>query len=772
MLIQRTLLIALTVTGCTDVPEDDLGEATQALAPVVTLRALWNPTTGDNALTTNPAWAPAGYTSYRTEGRIFSPTSPPPPDTLPLWTWYGAARGDYMTTTNPYWDPAGGSVRNNYTYVRLEGYVHALPVAGTHPLQMWWSPSRGDNWTSSDPRLTSDTSQISSPDYDFVRPDGFILPATTPQSPMLKENFRWGDLNGTPGARDLLVLRERWRDVASVFTAAQLDSLVFGPGYPNLRDYVAALSQNRFNWRRGAIIGEYTYPDDPTTNGDESSYHVAVPDGTSTRMVFVTLRGASGDRIAATAPSTVVTGGGADCFETFQIHDQNGGDLLSGDRVALKSCDGGWLRESGGVVTADAASPVYFTIFGAAAPITTETTVSLQAASGRYLYEDVAAGRVRATTSSTPSRVFELAKSGPDVERSARMMIALAAASGYNFRTHDKDGNGMIDADELSLVLMVATPSNRGGASRSMRAMVIPNTSPALLMGPRLVSSMGDRMSFMTLAHEMLHHFVGYEMYPGNSSLSTMAATIFGNVDDRRTFMLDPMTRVRLGWVEPDIQAFEATGASGLQYTPDATGVRPLLIYDPRKYDTAAKSGEYFYVEFRNRDRSGYDADTSGRGVAVWRVTTNRANTFAASGTGGSTLWTATDGTITPTYADGTPSAFRLEVGASTTTSAAVAVEWSNNGTLRPRLDGGSAVLRPGQIAQLDGMLPVSAVDLTARIVDDTGTSTPLTFWNTPTQSLAYVNLPASLAEGRYLIYLKNGTRESNGHPIEILPPL
>jgi hypothetical protein len=241
MLLKRTLLIAMTLTSCTDV-EEDLGETTQALGPVVTLRALWNPTTGDNALTSNASFAPAGYTAYRTEGRIFSPSAPRPPDTLPLWTWYGAARGDYMTTTNPYWDPATGTVRNNYTFVRFEGYVHALPVAGTHPLQMWWSPSRGDNFTTSDPRLTSDISQISTPDYDYVRADGYILPATTPQAPMLKENFRWGDLGGTPGgprgARDLLVMRQKSRDVASVFTPVQIDALVFGPGFPNLRDYI------------------------------------------------------------------------------------------------------------------------------------------------------------------------------------------------------------------------------------------------------------------------------------------------------------------------------------------------------------------------------------------------------------------------------------------------------------------------------------------------------------------------------------------------------
>jgi hypothetical protein len=283
---------------------------------------------------------------------------------------------------------------------------------------------------------------------------------------------------------------------------------------------------------------------------------------------------------------------------------------------------------------------------------------------------------------------------------------------------------------------------------------------------------MGDRMSFMTLAHELLHHFISYEMYPGNNSLSTMAATIFGDVDNRLTFMLDPMSRVRLGWVEPDIQAYEATGFSGTQYTPDSTGVRPLLIYDPRKYDTATKRGEYFYVELRNRDRDGYDTNSSGRGVAIWRVTTNRANTFAPTGTGGSTLWTATEGTITPTYSDGSASAFRIEVGASTPTSFGIGVEWSNNGTLRPRLDGGSVVVRAGQIAQVEGMLPVSASGMTASIVGADNVPIPVTFWGTPTTSLAYVNVPGTLAEGDYRIYLTNGTRQSNGHRIHIQPAL
>jgi hypothetical protein len=262
--------------------------------------------------------------------------------------------------------------------------------------------------------------------------------------------------------------------------------------------------------------------------------------------------------------------------------------------------------------------------------------------------------------------------------------------------------------------------------------------------------------------------------------MSTMSATIFGNIDDRRSFMLDPWHRLRLGWMEPEIQAFNATGASNTQLAPDMTGVRPLLIYDPRRYDLDTRTGDYFLVEYRTNGRSGYDQDVSSAsvdrtGMAIWQIREGSliVETFAPDGIGGSQLWDSGDGTITPLYADGTSSPFRLRVGPTSLTSFGATVEWTDDGLLRPRIDGGTTVIRPGQIAILDGMFAVDATGAGARFFNRaTGVWTTATLATPWTSSRVLVNVPATLGEGDYLLYLSRSSRESNGHPIEILPPL
>jgi M6 family metalloprotease-like protein len=797
MTIKRTWL-ALALASCALDAEPELDEVEQALGPTVTLRTHFNSSTGDHYLTA--VTSPAGYTQLRFEGRIFSPTAPQPPDTLPLYTWYGAARQDYLTSSDEYWwecPNPGVTIKNNYRCIRLEGYVHERPVAGTLLLQQWWSGSRADNRTTADPTITIDINATLDPDYEHVDNLGYVLPPTSDQPPALRTDFGWGNLEAT-GTRKLIVFRQKSLNVSSAHTNAAMDDLVFGPSFPNAKDYFNEVSQGRFGWERAALLGEYTYPNDLETWGNEHDYDMAFQDGLTTRMVFASLRAQSGDDVAALAQDHVaaVDVGWNDFFVTFQLHDVNGGDLMDNDLVAFKSCDGRWLRESNGSVTADAtsSSAARFRIRGpTTVPIIHNTQVLLQSeASGRYLYEDTD-HRIRANTMAMASSVFRIRKAIPDNERQARAMITAAALAGHDFRVYDTDGSGVIESDELTILVTIATRTNRGGSNRGFRTFYIPNTSPPLFMGPRGIASVGDRMSFMTLAHELMHTLGVGELY-GNGQLSTMSETIYGDIDERETWWLDPWLRMRFGWVEPDIQAFNAVGASGAQRNPDSSSVRPLLVYDPREYDVESGTGEYFLVEFRTNQLAGYDTDAmdfgtgsnpdpARHGMVVWNVADRGAKTFATSGGsvsfGSDRPWTSLDGTIIPQYSDGTSSEFRLRVGETTTTSTQAHVEWTANGQLRPRIDGGTTVIRAGQIAFVDGMFAVDARESSgARFVDDDGNSTPASFapisTTTPwTTSRVYVTVPSTLGPGNYRLYVwKNVTsRESNGHPIEIVFP-
>jgi M6 family metalloprotease-like protein len=781
--------MVMVLAGCAVDGDLELGEANQELGAVVSLRSHYNPITGDNYLTTSTA-QPSGYTQIRFAGRIFDPSEPQPPDTLPLYSWYGAARQDYLTTTDPYWNEPVGTIKNNYQCLRLEGYVFKDPVAGTQPLQMWWSSTRADNFTTSDPRITIDTGTTTSPDYVYVHTEGHVLPMTTEQPPALKDNFRWRAWDNSTGSRDLLIIQESFSDLAMRQTTAQLDQLAFGPGFPNVRDFSLENSQSRFAFRRGGVIGPYVYPDDPDTSGNESSYHDSWTDGsTSDKIVFAVLRGPSGAKVSAVSLTSVTAGGGNDNQELLQLHDVNGGNLMYGDVVAFKTGDGRWLRESGGTITADATSPgtaSRFTIRAATSgQILSGASVTLEATSGSYLFEDTTTSRIRAAALA-PGSVFTLEKNCcPDIERQTKAMITRAALTGYNFRVHDKDGDGTIEQHELAIAIMSASPTGDGGSSRSVGTIQIPGTLPPLFLGDNLVSAMGESASFMTLAHELMHQLGAIDLYGGaspNSKLSTMAATIFNNIDDRRSFMLDAWHRLRLGWIDPEIHAFGPAGASSYQYKPDTNGVRPLIIYDPRRYDTDTRSGEYFLIEFRTNELPGYDQNVSSsspaRGMAVWQISEGAAGRsiehFSPDGVGQSRLWTNADGTFTPRYIDGSASAFRLRVAPTVTGASAAWVEWTGNGQLRPRIDGGTIVTRPGQIAIVDGMFSVDSTTAGARFVNRTTlASTPATFTLPWLGNRVLVVVPA-LASGEYLLYLSKGStsRTSNGHPIEVLPPL
>lgn len=800
--VARALAMALLAAGCggeldesTEVV-DRLDEALSA-GDLVDLRAFHNPLAGDWAVSTNPSFYAAGYGASRLEGRIFSPDRPQPPSTRRLYTWYSASRRDYFTTTNTYWAGSPGVTRDGYSFVRMEGYVHDRAVAGTHELQLWWSPSSADNRTTSDPSVTGKRGTTLAPDWGFARAEGYAYPPSTVQAPATPAAFHAGTMGGGPrGERDLAVFMLSYADSPMRHTNAQYDALFFGPGFPNVRDHAREGSLGAFAWRRGGVLGPYTVPDDPDTTGNESSYR-HVWDGTWDGYLFLGIRSSAGKLVSALGGG----GGGAGLadryvsWENFALVDVNRGALVHGDTVAFKTVTGHFLRESGGALAASGtsagASSSRFVVrkVTGTGQIRPADAVTLQSvATGRYL---VASGSSLSLSATSPGAggAFTLPKGAADLERQTRDAVRLAAAAGFDFARFDRNADGLVQPGELELLMIGSGPSVvDGAATRFVGRFTIPGRT--LRIESRSVCGMGEDFSLASAAHELMHLLGTIDLYGAsglNQNLTLMGATIYGVADNRQVYHLDPWHKMRLGWVTPRIHAIHDPGASDFLTAVSSSGAaaiegkRPILVYDPRRYDVAARAGEFFLVEYRNPSLGFYDGNAASRGLVVWQVRSDATgglsqiasltrpggtdaslNTFGATTgvRGGNRAWTSAEGAVTLRYIDGTDAGVRVRAGADSATSHSIWVEWSSGGVVRPRVDGGSVSGIPGGYFNLDGVFPVSFGSVSVALVGGATTYTATVTSFGPTRFIA--RLPAAIPRGSYRMEVRNSGRPSN----------
>jgi len=99
---------------------------------------------------------------------------------LPLYQWYSPSRGDNFLTTDPKWAGKKGAKKSpDYRFVRIEGYIFSplnKQPANTMPIYSWYSPTRGDNFITSDLRYKPNKKLING--YKFVRKEGYIAKST------------------------------------------------------------------------------------------------------------------------------------------------------------------------------------------------------------------------------------------------------------------------------------------------------------------------------------------------------------------------------------------------------------------------------------------------------------------------------------------------------------------------------------------------------------------------------------------------------------------
>jgi hypothetical protein len=245
-----------------------------------------------------------------------------------------------------------------------------------------------------------------------------------------------------------------------------------------------------------------------------------------------------------------------------------------------------------------------------------------------------------------------------------------------------------------------------GGAVRNTFPGLVPVSSGKVVaLG---VIWAGEGVGAPTVAHELVHRLQSltggsYELY-GNqrvrgyclNGLFTVLGCTTAGFDDRRTWHLDPLTKLRFGWLEPQVFEVDANACLTLPAAENGEPGAAAILYDP-----ARGTSEYFLVEYREPALDGgfnYDGDRFGRGslslpdrgLGLWYVKLDSSGLPVKishpDGTGardravllvppGSDreptdwgkvwrdgLWDVSDGAASPTWIDGSETGLALRV--------------------------------------------------------------------------------------------------------------
>ena len=206
----------------------------------------------------------------------------------------------------------------------------------------------------------------------------------------------------------------------------------------------------------------------------------------------------------------------------------------------------------------------------------------------------------------------------------------------FNFAAFDTDADGVLDPEELGIVIVI--PQNSAfGTNRVPASQEYPTWQPLVVDGVRIpmISEMyaGSPPNLGLFVHELCHLLLNLpDLYFG--FFFPFAAGAYSIMDV--TYIdshLDPLEKMRLGWLQPMI--VDHTGTYSVDPAEDGGGAYVLM-------DPAHGNSEYYIVE--NRQRSfAYDTQLSDSGLAVWHVIEDPAvyGTIPAPAGVGATDWNA-----------------------------------------------------------------------------------------------------------------------------------
>jgi hypothetical protein len=116
---------------------------------------------------------------------------------LPLVSWWSPDRKDNFATTDATWAGCNGDVKSpDYAFVRTEGFIfspYEEQPEGTVPIYTWWDPDRGDNHLTSHPGWQHyiGDGNIRSPNYIYTRLEGYIYSPYKPQPAGTIPLYHW-----------------------------------------------------------------------------------------------------------------------------------------------------------------------------------------------------------------------------------------------------------------------------------------------------------------------------------------------------------------------------------------------------------------------------------------------------------------------------------------------------------------------------------------------------------------------------------------------------
>ena len=185
----------------------------------------------------------------------------------------------------------------------------------------------------------------------------------------------------------------------------------------------------------------------------------------------------------------------------------------------------------------------------------------------------------------------------------------------FNYAAYDTDGDGVLEINELP-ILIVKPQKNPFGTNRRVfgsqvppqdlivDGVKIPKMSEAYI-GPPL-----DEADLGLVAHELCHHvFKGADMY-SNPPLAGSPENYSIMDVSYKPYHLDPYHKLKLGWLNPRL--VERSGwytLRDVETTGDA-----LILHDPNMGPS-----EFFIVENRWPGNS-FDQGLPSKGLAVWHV--------------------------------------------------------------------------------------------------------------------------------------------------------
>jgi hypothetical protein len=204
-------------------------------------------------------------------------------------------------------------------------------------------------------------------------------------------------------------------------------------------------------------------------------------------------------------------------------------------------------------------------------------------------------------------------------------VLMRAVRAGFPFRNFDRNRDGCVTNNELTIMIVFAEPSRvaggrpTGGQTSGVR-LPLPGTPSRALCS--MVANVGEAVPASTAAQALTYTF-GAEPSYGSSCRNhrfTVMSCALGAEDDRRLVHIDPFVKMKLGWLRPTPITTATATCVRLRAAdlPSLSGTsRAYVVHDP-----ARGSREYFLLEYRVPRARSYDGIPD-EGLAIWSVRIN-----------------------------------------------------------------------------------------------------------------------------------------------------